>query len=141
LTKLQLAVVQALWSRQEATVAEVQEALAHDRPLALTTVATILSRLEQRGLVAHRAEGRQFVYRARIGSDRVRRSMVGNLLQTVFHGDVTTFVSHLLDARDLSADELTRLQQLVRAKDTEAAPRDAAGVRDAPRKNKSRHGR
>jgi BlaI family transcriptional regulator, penicillinase repressor len=142
LTKLQLSVLQALWSREEATVAEVQDALAPERSLALTTVATILSRLEQRGIVAHRAEGRQYIYRARLDSDRVRRSTVGNLLQTVFHGDVTTFFSQLLDARDLTAEELARLQQLVRAKDADVAAKNAGGVeQDAKGKARPRHER
>jgi BlaI family transcriptional regulator, penicillinase repressor len=109
--------MQALWAREEATVAEVQQAMAGERALAMTTVATILTRLEQRGLVAHRREGRQYVYRARVKSEALRGSMVGTLLQTLFQGDVTAFISHLLDGRDLDADELARLQRLVREKD------------------------
>ena len=63
LTALQLAVMQVLWSRDEASVTDVQRAMT-GRRLALTTVATMLVRLEQRGLVSHRAEGRQYIFQA-----------------------------------------------------------------------------
>src|SRR5262245_23346281 len=117
LTRLQLDVMRALWSAHEATVAEVQQALGGQRPLATTTVATLLTRPEQGGLVAHRRDGRQYVYRALVDSEDLRGSMVGTLLRTLFQGDVTAFISHLLDNRDLSAEELARLQALVREKD------------------------
>ena len=60
LTALQLTVMQVLWSRDEASVTDVQRAMT-GRRLALTTVATMLVRLEQRGLVSHRVEGRQYI--------------------------------------------------------------------------------
>ena len=59
LTAPQLAVLRVLWERSEATVAQVQGALLADRPLAATTIATLLSRLEKRGIVAYRIKGRQ----------------------------------------------------------------------------------
>src|SRR5262245_16416633 len=107
--------MRALWTAREATVAEVQQALGGQ--LATTTVATLLTRLEQRGLVAHRRDGRQYVYRPLVDSEDLRGSMVGTLLRTLFQGDVTAFISHLLDSRALTAEELARLQALVREKD------------------------
>ncbi len=59
LTAPQLAVLKVLWDRSEATVTDVQQALQADRPLAATTIATLLSRLARRGVVAYRTEGRQ----------------------------------------------------------------------------------
>ena len=60
----QLAVMRLLWQRREATVAEVQQALETDPPLAYSTVATVLSRMERKGLITHRVEDRQYYYRA-----------------------------------------------------------------------------
>ena len=60
LTPLQLAVMQVLWAREEASVADVQKGMRGKR-LALTTVATLLTRLEQRELLAHRVDGRQYI--------------------------------------------------------------------------------
>ena len=61
LTDLQLAIMRILWDRAEATVVEVQTRLRPERDLAQTTIATLLSRLEKRGVVEHRLDGRQFV--------------------------------------------------------------------------------
>jgi BlaI family transcriptional regulator, penicillinase repressor len=115
LTALQLAVMQVLWSREEASVADVQRAMK-GRRLALTTVATLLVRLEQRGLVGHRAEGRQYLYRTRVSPADVRETVTRELLRNLFDGDVTAFVSHLLDSRTLTRDEVADLQRLVRNK-------------------------
>ena len=115
LTALQLAVMQVLWSREEASVADVQRAMK-GRRLALTTVATLLVRLEQRGLVGHRVEGRQYLYRTRVSPADVRETVTRELLRNLFDGDVTAFVSQLLDSRTLTRDEVADLQRLVRNK-------------------------
>jgi len=115
LSDLQLDVVRVLWRRKEATAAEVQAALDADRGLALTTVSTLLSRLEKRGLVTHRNEGRTFYYRATVTEPEVRHSMLGSLVDTVFKGDPTELVSQLLSAKDLSPDDLDRIRAMVEA--------------------------
>ena len=107
--------MQVLWSRDEASVTDVQSAIT-GRRLALTTVATLLVRLEQRGLVSHRAEGRQYIYRTRVSPVEVRETVTRELLRNLFDGDVAAFVSQLLDARKLTREELSDLQRLVRSK-------------------------
>jgi BlaI family transcriptional regulator, penicillinase repressor len=116
LTTLQLAVMQVLWARDEASVADVQKDVRGKR-LALTTVATLLTRLEQRGLLAHRVDGRQYIYRARVSPMDVRQSVTRDLLGSLFHGDVTAFVTQLLDARDLTREEIADLKRLLRTKE------------------------
>jgi predicted transcriptional regulator len=115
LSELQLDVIRVLWRRKEATAAEVQAALDSDRGLALTTISTLLSRLEKRGLVTHRADGRTFIYRAVVTEPQVRRSMLGSLVDSVFRGDPTELVSQLLSARDLSPHDLERIRAMVDA--------------------------
>ena len=115
LSDLQLDIVRVLWRRKEATAAEVQAALDAERGLALTTISTLLSRLEKRGLVTHRAEGRTFIYRAAVTEPQVRHSMLGSLVDSVFKGDPTELVSQLLSARDLSPDDLERIRAMVEA--------------------------
>jgi predicted transcriptional regulator len=115
LSDLQLDIIRALWRRKEATAAEVQAALDTERGLALTTVSTLLSRLEKRGLVTHRSEGRTFIYRAVVTEPEVRHSMLGSLVDSVFKGDPTELVSQLLSARDLSPADLDRIRSMVEA--------------------------
>ena len=115
LSDLQLDIVRVLWRRKEATAAQVQAALDAERGLALTTISTLLSRLEKRGLVTHRTEGRTFIYRAAVTEPQVRHSMLGSLVDSVFKGDPTELVSQLLSARDLSPDDLERIRAMVEA--------------------------
>jgi BlaI family transcriptional regulator, penicillinase repressor len=113
---LQIAIMQVLWERKEATTNDVHAALHPSRKLALTTIATMLQKLEKKGVVKHRAEGRQFVYSTTIGREDVRKSMVGALLDRLFHGDGTALVNHLLEAGDVDAAELKRLKSQIQSK-------------------------
>ena len=106
LARLQLAIMQVLWDHGEATVAEVREALQDDRPLAYTTVATMLTKMERNGQVSHRTEGRVHVYQPALHRERVSQSMVADLAGRLFNGDVAEMVSHLLDGCDVPRDEL-----------------------------------
>jgi BlaI family penicillinase repressor len=110
---LQLAIMRILWNREEATVAEVHEALEPERGLALTTIATMLTKMEKKGVVEHRAEGRRFIYSPRVSEDLVRRSMVADLTSQLFRGDVTALVSHLLSEHDIDARELAQLREQI----------------------------
>jgi BlaI family transcriptional regulator, penicillinase repressor len=118
LTDLQLAVMRVLWERGEANVAEIWEALRPERGLAQTTVATLLSRLDKRGVVSHRREARQFVYRAAVSEPQVRRVMVRELTARLFDGDVTALVSHLLSGREVSAGDLAKVKALIEERTT-----------------------
>ena len=120
LTELQIAIMRLLWSRREATVAEVWEALYPERGLAQTTIATLLTRLERRGVVARRVDQRQYVYRPLVTESEVQQSMVGELTERLFSGDVTALVSHLLTSQDVAPGDLDRLRELVDAASRQA---------------------
>ena len=113
LSGLQLAVMRAVWARGEATVGDVHAALQDDRSLAPTTVATLLKRLETRGLLAHRKEGRQFVYRALVAADDVGRSLVTELARDMYGGKSADLFAHLLDAGEVTEEDLTRIRQMI----------------------------
>lgn len=115
LSDAQLALMRVLWARGESPVAAVAEALAGERRLAHTTVATTLTRLEKRGLVAARREGRQLVYRALVAEHEVRRSMVAGLLSTLFAGDARALVAHLVHEDEIAPGDLERVRALVDA--------------------------
>jgi len=119
LSDLQLAIMRVLWELGEATVSDVHSRLLKERGLAPTTIATVLSRLEKRDLVGHRSEGRQFIYRAAVSEEDVRRSMVTELTDLLFEGDPAELVSHLLEEREMDASELARLKALLEEKDRE----------------------
>jgi BlaI family transcriptional regulator, penicillinase repressor len=113
----QFALMRVLWQRGEASVAEAAEALAPERRLAHTTVATMLTRLEKRGLVDARRDGRQLQYRARVAERDVRRSMVSGLLSTLFAGDAKALVAHLLREDEIEPNDLERVRELLARKE------------------------
>lgn len=112
LSDLQLDVMRVLW-RGEASVADVVAALATSRGLAHTTVATVLSRLARRGVVAQRRDGRQLLYRATVSEPQVRRGMVGGLIQSLFEGDPKALLAHLVSENEVAAGDLARVQALL----------------------------
>jgi predicted transcriptional regulator len=113
LTDLQLALMRVLWDRGEATVADIAEALRPGRELAPTTIATLLSRLERRGVVKHTSQGRQYLYRPAVSEGEVRRSMVSGLTDLLFGGDVAALMSHLLDAGSVRPGDLEKVRALI----------------------------
>lgn len=115
---LQLAIMRTLWSGGEATVADVHEALEPERGLALTTIATMLAKMEKKGVVEHRAEGRRFIYRPTVSEGQVRRSMVADLTSQLFRGDVFALVNHLLSEHEIDSQELDRLRGLIAAQES-----------------------
>lgn len=119
LPELQLAIMQVLWRRGDATVTEVREDLHAERPLAYTTVATMLSKMERKGLVRHEREGRVFRFRPLVEQDNVSRSMVVDLAKRVFAGDVAEMVSHLMEECELGHDELARIKALIKERERE----------------------
>jgi predicted transcriptional regulator len=102
-----------LWARQEATVADLHQQLQTERGLAYTTVATMLRKMEARGLVNHRVDGRSFIYQATVPEAAVTRGMADHLVDRLFEGNLTDVVSHLLSTREVSKEELTQLQRLI----------------------------
>jgi predicted transcriptional regulator len=114
---LQYAIMRLLWSQGEASAAEVHSALYPDRGLAPTTIATMLSKMEKKGVVTHRIEGRQFVYRAVVDERDVRLSMVGELINRVFKGDAAALVNHLLKEEEIDPNELKELKALIEARE------------------------
>jgi len=120
LTELQLAILRVIWDKGEATVQDIWEALHGERGLAQTTVATMLSRLERRGVVTRRAESRQYHYRAAVTEQEVQHSMVGELTERLFDGDVTALVQHLLSGEDMRPGDIAKIRDMIERVDTPA---------------------
>ena len=125
LTGLQLSIMEVLWTRGEATTQDTWEVMKAHRTLALTTVATLLSRLERKGVVTHRRQGRQHVYRATVTRAEVRRSKVRDLTENLFDGDAVALMSHLVSREDVDAEELARIRALLEEAEADGKGTDA----------------
>jgi BlaI family transcriptional regulator, penicillinase repressor len=84
LTDLHLLILGALWTSGEATIAEIHSAIRHRSDASPKTIATLLSRLEQRGFVVHHMVGREGVYRALVDRREVLVARVSGLLGSFF---------------------------------------------------------
>jgi BlaI family penicillinase repressor len=120
LASLQLEIMDVLWRLGECSVAQVRTELqAAGRDLAYTTVATMLTKMEKKGVVSHRSEGRVFVFRPEVFREQVAEVMTGELIDGVFGGSPANLVDHLLTSGDIRSDELERIKDLIRRKEAE----------------------
>jgi BlaI family transcriptional regulator, penicillinase repressor len=124
---LQYEIMRVLWERGESTATGVLEGLSEEHRRAPTTIATMLSKMERKGVVRHRVEGRVFVYRPAVSREDVHRTMVGDLMERLFAGDVTALVSHLLEEGDVDRGELSRLSRLIEDHKSAEAKRKERG--------------
>ena len=115
LSDLQLAIIRVLWDKGEASAAEVQTALQRTRRLAITTVSTLLARLEKKGVVSHRADGRTFIYRSRVSELDMRRKAISGVIRNLFRGNPSEVVGQILSERDVSEEDLTRMRGMIEA--------------------------
>jgi len=110
---LQLKIMKALWDASEATVTQVRETVSPDARLAHSTIATMLRKMEARGLIKHRLLERKFLYRPLVKQDEVARKMSEHFIEGLFEGSLADMVSHLLKTQDISRQELDRLEKLI----------------------------
>ena len=95
---LELACLKALWSLQEGKVRAVQEVVAISRPLAYTTIMTVLDRLVRKGKLTRRKVGRAFVYFPETSRDSMRRAALRELIEGYFDGSEAELLEFLRPA-------------------------------------------
>jgi predicted transcriptional regulator len=98
--RLELDCLKALWVLGEGNVKQVRDLLAADRPLAYTTVMTVMDRLARRGGVHRRKIGRSFVYSPVLTKECVRKMAVRELLDCYFEGSAEALREYLERASD-----------------------------------------
>ncbi len=112
LTEAELRLMEVLWHKRKATVAEVAEALPPP-PLAYNTVLTTMRILEQKGYVQHQEEGRAYVYEPVVDRDDAAKSAVGYLLKRFFGNKSAALALRLVEEERPNDDELARLKALI----------------------------
>ncbi len=112
LTEAELRLMEVLWQRGQATVADVTAALPPP-PIAYNSVLTTLRILERKGYIAHEEAGRAFLYRPLVARDDAAKHAVGHLLSRFFDNSAGTLALRLIENERPSKDELTRLKALI----------------------------
>ena len=113
-TELQQAILDVVWSQQAATAEDVRAALQPRFPLKDSSVRTLLRRLEARGYLTHRVEGKVFVYRAPVPARSLAARAVRHIIDRFCAGSVEQFLVGMVDEKVLSVRELERLTRKVK---------------------------
>jgi predicted transcriptional regulator len=113
LTDQQIAVLAVLWDRGEATANEIHQALAGESGWARGTVGTVLHRLERQRVLTHRAEGREFRYRALVSREDVMAARLDGLVGKLFGGDLAAMVSFAVSKADTRRGDVDKLRKML----------------------------
>lgn len=119
LSKGETEIARLLWEIGPATVREVFESIPKTRKMDFSTVQTWLRRLESKGHVNSKLDGRIRVYSTRTKPRTVIRETVDDLVQRLFGGETMPLVKHLIEDRGINSDEITELRTLVERLDQE----------------------
>jgi len=116
LTEAELRLMNVVWQKGRATVAEVAAALPKELDLAYNTVLTTMRILEAKGYVRHSKakDGRAFVYRPAVGRVEATRHAVRQLLGRFFGDSPEALVLNLLEDETLGETELQKIRKLLR---------------------------
>lgn len=120
LTNLELELMKTVWKRGKATVKEVKNALPRRKPLAYSTVLTVMRILERKGFVRHDTLDRTYVYYPVVTRDEVIEAMVRNLANRLFDGSAELLMVNVLEKEKLGREELRRLKRVIAVKEKEA---------------------
>lgn len=112
LTEAELRLMEVLWQKGEATVADVTAALPPP-PIAYNSVLTTMRILERKGYVAHEEAGRAFIYRPLVEREEAAGHAVGQILSKFFDNSAGTLALRLIETERPSDVELQRLRALI----------------------------
>jgi predicted transcriptional regulator len=113
LTPAQGEIMDIVWDRGEVSASEVRRVLSQTREVARNTVRTLLERMEEKGWISHREEGRTFLYSATQPRHATIGRKVQEVIETICGGSAEALVTALLDYRGLSSGELERIRRML----------------------------
>lgn len=113
LTDLELDVMNVVWKLGNATVRQIVEDMRAYRPLAYTTVQTVLTILTQKGFVEYSPKGRAYVYRPLVQPEGVRQETVSAVVDRLFEGSTRSLILHLIESDTLTPEDAAELRALL----------------------------
>jgi predicted transcriptional regulator len=113
LTETELEMMQVIWRLGSCSVRQILDELPKDRPLAYTSVSTIVRILEQKGFVTSSKAGRGHLYSPIVSKESYQAQSVDHIVDSVFDGAPAELVRHLLSSKSLSAADLKEIESLL----------------------------
>jgi predicted transcriptional regulator len=109
----ELAIMKVVWRLGDVSVREVYETLRERRPVAYTTVMTMMNTVEAKGYLKKTLDGRAYRYRPAVPESRVVTAMVREFVERVFDGSAGPLLAHLMSETSLSEKERKELRRLI----------------------------
>jgi BlaI family transcriptional regulator, penicillinase repressor len=113
LSKAEMEVVRIVWNLGEATVRQAFDAFPPQRNIDFTTVQTYLRRLETKGYLRAKRQGRALLYRPCVRPDDVIRDTVGDLVNRLFDGQTVPLLHHLIRDRSIRKEDIEELRAMI----------------------------
>ena len=114
LTDAELEIMHVVWELGGGTVRQVHERLNQQRPLAYTTVMTMMNILEEKGHLSRRKEGRAYRYEPVRPKNQVISGMVDDFVGRVFEGSATPLIVSLVKDKKISKKDLEEIARMIR---------------------------
>lgn len=116
LTEAEWTVIKAVWDSEPCAAPEVQETLFKATKWSYSTVRTIMDRMVLKGILRARKDGKTTRFTSAVTRDQAQSGEVLYGLKNAFNGALTPMVQCLLNAGELSEQDLTELEALIKAK-------------------------
>jgi BlaI family transcriptional regulator, penicillinase repressor len=112
-TEGELEILKALWEQGPSELKQVCAALRRGRPVATTTVATMLKLMQEKGLVDRDEASRSSVWSARVSREAASTSLVRRLMDLVFDGSARRLLAHMIETEKLSPQERAEIRRML----------------------------
>ena len=114
ITKAEFEIMDVLWAESPLAASDITERISENVSWSQRTVKTLLSRLVDKGVIAHDPDGRRFLYRPLVSREAYAQAMTGSLADRLFGGRAAPLVAHLAEGRGLSKTDIKELEALIK---------------------------
>ena len=113
MSKAEMEIARIVWQLKTASARQVHDALPSTKKIDFSTVQTYLTRLEEKGYIKSKKEGRAKIFSAKANPNTVIRDKVNELLDVLFDGDAVPMMRHLIQDAEISADDVQALKKML----------------------------
>ena len=115
--RVQLRIMQVLWEKGRANAREITDALNKVKPIAHSTVQTLLRKIEAKGAIDHDIDDRTFIFYPLVKSEKVTQNALRDFVDRIFAGSPGGLVSYLIKNENISPEELKKIRELINEKE------------------------
>jgi BlaI family transcriptional regulator, penicillinase repressor len=116
LTRQELQIMKVVWELGAATVKEVCDTMSQARPVAYTTILTLMGILEEKGALVHTRSGRAFLYNPLLSRQQATRNQVRDVVNRFFEGTPEKLIEDILENEVLDCDQLGNVRSLLKSR-------------------------